>query len=164
MRLTHYSNDPFDLNPDYPYLQPNPHFLRKPSGLWVSVDEAEYGWPEFCKDEFHWPTLENPKKFELIDKSNVIIIENTHDLLQFQKVYQAKYGHSEHPLWFEPAVDWPRVAKDADGIIVNPYERYFDAPLPWHSRWDCSSGCIWNLSVLKEITDDSRLLVDSARS
>ncbi len=50
-------------------------------------------------------------------------------------------------------VDWAKVAKLYDGIIIAPYisARRLAHSVNWYYTWDCASGCIWNPRAIKSI-------------
>ena len=52
-------------------------------------------------------------------------------------------------------IDWNRVAKKYQGIIITPYiwERRLTTTCTWYYGWDVASGCIWDNKAIKEITD-----------
>ena len=40
----------------------------------------------------------------------------------------------------------------AAGIIINPYQYTFRLEYDWYEQWDISSSCIWDFSVIKNMT------------
>ena len=109
----------------------------KPRGLWVS-DESDYGWRQWCEDnqyscgKFAYPV-------QLASHHNILIISSVKELIEFTETFL--YDHQ----WMQQ-IDWYRVAKQYDGILISPYLGTFgpDNHLNWYYGWDCASGCIWN--------------------
>ena len=52
-------------------------------------------------------------------------------------------------------IDWAEVASKYDGIIISPYQwsLRLDMEMMWYYGWDCASGCIWNISAIKELKE-----------
>jgi len=124
--------------------QLNSMYDTKPQGLWYGINKA---WIKWCKGEMpHWIYKYN---YELkLDLSKMLIITNKEQLINFNN----KYRNNLNILTY---IDWWEVAKEYSGIEINPFlhSMRFDIRTNglWYSLWDCSSGCIWNKDVIKNI-------------
>lgn len=152
MILAHYNDAPvrkFDMSvhKGSPYRDG-----MKPNGLWVSVDDAEMNWQEWCVGEnFRLDALRWRTPVTLKLTANILYIRSVEEL----DAFHAKHGYDilagrPHKLpWPRtPRFDylrWDQVIPNYDGIIITPYQwtRRLDGPM-WYYAWDCASGCIWN--------------------
>jgi hypothetical protein len=139
--LTHYTNEPLELDPDRTYEQSTK--AMKPRGLWVSVD-GEYDWVSWClSEEFNTTSLAHRTPISLIPGHNVLVLTTPEELDAFTNKYG---GEMTREFLY---IDWPRVAQDYDGLIITPYQWSRRYDLSWYYGWDCASGCIWNLTVVQ---------------
>lgn len=145
MTLVHYSAEPFAFDPErtYPYRD---HF--KPVGLWLSVEGNDDGWAEWCRgEEFNIDGLTHCTVFELTPDANVLRLSTPDDVRRMTRLYGvALYsgGRREY-------VDWSRVRKQYDGVVISPYqwECRHDRDTHWYYSWDCASACVWNLRAIR---------------
>jgi hypothetical protein len=140
MRLTHHTDEPFELDRTRTYEQVS-NFRMKPKGLWLSVDDDWWRW---CSDEsFREDTFEHNYEATLVEDANVLVIDSVESFDAFCEEYATER---------EPA--WDLVATRYAGIIIAPYlwERRLamEPTMFWYYPWDCASGCIWDLSVIDE--------------
>jgi hypothetical protein len=106
----------------------------KPRGFWYGIDHA---WREWVLGEMpHWIG----EHYYSVDvgPSNILFIQDRNQIREF---------HREHCTGY--LVDWPRVAKEYDGIEISPYQWEFRHEMLWYYGWDVASGCIWNLHHVK---------------
>lgn len=123
----------------FDYTQSN---KMKPVGLWYSIN---YEWLEWCRDNFsiHKEILEIE-----IDLSNVLVIDSVLKLKSL--IEEFGYFIVEGVKY----IDWQKLSKRYSGIeFVNYTEirnqlSVLDLPT-WFYGLDVSSGCIWDLSVIK---------------
>lgn len=147
MKRQHNTGKP-QLNLRRRYVQPPMHF--KPVGLWYGIDGE---WLDWCSTEM--PDWVRGHLFELeLDMERMLVISNHKDLEMFVEAYGIKVG--EHHI----TIDWNRLAKERAGIEIQNYhdmkwsgimERGKNVVM--HSfflAWDVSSGCVWDLSAVKE--------------
>lgn len=141
----------------------------KPRGLWVS-DESDYGWLQWSLDnDFHLDELKYEHYIQLKRSARILYIHTGRQLEAFTKKYELKDGpinkilaqtHVEfsekHPDWGERRrsimeIDWPRLAKKYQGIVITPhlYNMRLKLGFQWYSGWDCASGCIWDKKAIK---------------
>lgn len=163
LELRHYAAEPFGLDRSRQYEQ---KFADKPSGLWVSVPGPD-DWVKFCRNEsFREEKLAVQHKVVLSAKSSILFVENPKDIESFTEEYRCPaysptYPGSRLNNW---AIDWPRIAKRYDGIIITPYQWAYrlNPNMMWYYGWDCASGCIWNLDAAIESMGVVIPQVDSA--
>jgi len=129
MRLVHWADEP--LSEIYEVIQGGAP--DKPRGLWVS-DESAFGWRDWCHVE-EYPCGKVGTPVELLPGHNVLILRTADQVLAFSREFAVSAG----------VVDWVRVAKHYDGIIITPYqpELRLTPETQWYYSWDCASGCIW---------------------
>jgi hypothetical protein len=152
LQLSHFSGQPIEFDPDRTYIQPAPLSAHeKPKGFWVSVD-GQYDWREWCLGEsWNLDGFASRLPLTLAPTANVLLIETEQALIEFTHRYgvPAKYSGGS------PAIAWPVVADEYDGIIISPYQwgcRYGELT-SFYYGWDCASGCIWNLAALEVLVD-----------
>jgi len=149
MTLSHYSFEPFELRA-CSYLQIN---LMKPNGLWLSVD-GDDSWEDLCRNEnFRIEYLKYKYIVKLKKDANIRHLIGYDDIVAFTQEFEYKY------LSFTE-IKWPKVAKQYDGIIIDPYvwKGRCAITLSWYYNWDCASGCIWNLDAIEtfELEDNKK--------
>ena len=162
--LSHYSKTPdkaFHL--DYPTPLDNDH---KPGGLWLS-DDNEYGWSQLVRGLVRtgssgWEDgnemLRHRYDF-IIDPSQlneILTLSTPDDLRSFASAYgesslrgcvvDGESGYGQH-------IEWYRIKTDYRGILITPYQRELshrigNPEFHWY-RFDCASGCFWDISCLK---------------
>ena len=114
----------------------------KPRGLWYSIN---YEWLEWCRGNY---SIHSEMISLNIDLSKILIIENSTqldslmDIFGYYIVKGVKY------------INWEKLSTYYSGIEFRNYNQTrncFDLHnLPtWFYTLDCSCGCIWDLSVIK---------------
>jgi hypothetical protein len=107
----------------------------KPNGLWYGIGSS---WIDWVRREM--PEWEKEDAYLLeLDKSNMIVISNYEELLNFHKEFKSENGY----------IDWSVVASKYDGIEIAPHIREARWKINWYSTWDVASGCIWTSNVIK---------------
>lgn len=156
MRLIHYCAEPFELEPR-PYNQFDRIWQAKPVGLWISVESAEFGgynynWRKWCEaEEFNLEKLACAYEIELKEDANILHLKTCNEIFEFTGKYKASTRgfDCEHDTY---QIRWDEVKKLHQGVIIAPYQ--WDCRLAlessWYYGWDCSSGCIWDLTCIKE--------------
>jgi hypothetical protein len=87
-----------------------------PSGLWLSHGAAWLDYVEdFIKKPSPWNLFPYTYKIEVFD--SVKLITSKDDLFKFIKMYKRKPGDIK----FYDVIDWVRVRKDWDGLIITPW-------------------------------------------
>jgi hypothetical protein len=119
----------------------------KPSGLWYQINSS---WIRYCNKENKERETYNYKKFRdigkynimlnNIDMSNMIILDTKDKVFEFTNKYEIPNNYY--------VINWIDVAKDYTGIEIPNYQnvKWFK----WMSSWDINSGCIWDLSIIKD--------------
>jgi hypothetical protein len=150
MTLEHYTAEPLVLDRTRVYEQ-RVHF--KPRGFWVSV-KGEDDWPTWCREEnFAWSRLEVCQEVKVSETANILALGSVPEIVAFHAMYHAPLMPDSRSR-FSEYIDWERVTKDYDGIIIAPYQwsiRMRD-DLFWYYTWDVASGCIWNLNAIESVT------------
>lgn len=152
MRLIHYSSDKITLE-NRIYDQKDNDWHAKPSGLWFSVESENfpkhnYNWKKWCEvEKFRLENLRCVYEICLSTSSNILILKTANQIFEMAK----KYPYSRE-IWDTAELDWFKIKQEYSGIIIAPYQ--WDARLSmrstWYYGWDCSSGCIWDTSVIEK--------------
>jgi len=150
--LTHYSKKPLryeDVKSKKQKDKPD----WKPVGLWVSMDGS---WKEWCEaEEFSLDRLACEADIELKPDARICRIKSVEELDTFHENYKAPlFPDAPIQLGAMIGIDWKKVAKNYQGIIIAPYiwERRLEGDA--HSLyygWDVASGCIWDKNAISVI-------------
>lgn len=150
--LTHYSHE--HVTAVQPGYEQRPDAGAKPRGFWVSVDEGERGWADFCRaDGWSLHGLEFVHDVRLRADANVLVLSSAWDLDEFTEGYGVPFPKPGP--YASTYILWHRVAALYSGIIIAPYiyaRRLDGRASDWYHGWDCASGCIWDVSVIESIT------------
>lgn len=155
MRLLHYCNEEFELEPnEYSQEDWRYEMQSKPHGLWVSV-EGEYDWKWWCEGEgFRVEYLDLCYEVVLKKCANILYINTAEELYEFTKKYPLRGGILEKVFNERSThqIDWLKVKNEYQGIIIPNYlwECRLSMDSSWYYGWDCSSGSIWDLSCIEE--------------
>lgn len=147
MILTHFTKEPFTLDRSRTYEEKE-EYIYKPHGLWLSHESTDNGWKSWCKsEEFALERLKFERRFKIIE-GDVLILRSLKDMRDFNDKY-TMYHDQVRSLTF---IDWVKVKRDYKGLIITPYHwpLRLDMDFSWYYGWDCASGCIWDLSAIKE--------------
>lgn len=158
--LTHYSHEHVRAvhSADPQRVDPGP----KPRGFWVSVDEGNQGWADWCRGEdFNVENLNCVHDVTLRSGANVLVITGASGLDDLTAAFGAPLAPGQR--WSPTYILWHRVAALYGGIIIAPYiwSRRLNGPASaWYYGWDCASGCIWDASVIERITLRSPVIAE----
>lgn len=148
--LIHYSDQPFTLDLSYDYRQSCHNWHAKPVGLWFSV-EGPYDWKWWCEGEnFRVDHLAVAYKITLKRDANIIYLNNPEELYVFTQKYNrpTRFWDPEQDTY---QLRWEDIKALYQGIIIPNY--LWDCRLAlessWYYGWDCSSGCIWDLTCIE---------------
>ncbi len=145
-RFYHWSKAPVTLVPVC-YLQRADY---KPRGFWFDVDGD---WKEWCeRSEWNVDGLEVCHEVHLLNASRVLRMRRSEELVGFTREFSAELypGQKRGLAWIQNCgIDWPRVAKQYDGIVIAPYVWSCRLSLMWYYGFDCASGCVWNTEILR---------------
>lgn len=144
MIRTHHTNKKvIDLNKIYKPKFDDP--TCKPAGLWYDIDGS---WREWCDSEM--PDWTHKYSFELeIDITDMLIIDTEEKFMNFFNKYgeiPVRYGLTDDR---HKMIKWNIVKDQYSGIEISPYQYKFRLEYMWYYGWDIASGCIWNLSAIK---------------
>lgn len=127
--------------------QLNKHF--KPSGLWYGIDDA---WIDWVSSEMPNWLHELKYEVELSPSASLLVLSSAREIIDFTRKFHDEALRQ---------IDWSRVAKEYDGIEINPYEKWGVlndgdnelgwSLMMWYSAWDCSSGCVWNSKAINSV-------------
>lgn len=147
MVLTHFSEKKLKFNSSVKYTQPPHNDQYKPNGFWLSDESDDDGWKSWCDSEqFGIERLKHRVQFE-IDITGILVID-TH---QKVKNFHNKYSVHPNPTFeISKFIDWKKVSKDYSGVVIVPYCYEARLRYMWYYGWDCASGCIWDLTKVKE--------------
>jgi len=147
MRLVHHSYSRIEtVKQDfYPREQT---LTCKPHGFWLSDDESNMSWEDWCTTE-NFRSIERAFKYDvhLTMDANILYIRNKFDLELFNKEYTTEHSHLDRNSYLSKyEKDWILVAQKYDGIVISPYmwDYRYSGDFSWYYGWDCASGCIWN--------------------
>lgn len=119
---------------------------RKPSGLWLSVDED---WQRWCTAEGMDSWLGDVFGVD-VDEPRLKVITTADELDAFHDDYGVPW--KEYALEGQAAPDWPRLATEHAGIVIAPCirSRHLGGSVGrWYYGWDCASACVWDLSAIR---------------
>jgi hypothetical protein len=120
----------------------------KPRGLWYECGDE---WHQWLKYEMpHWLADANHRYELKLDYSKMKVIRNERELDAFHD----KYKTSEPGGYGRRGIDWPRVAREYDGVEICPYvvSRRM-SPVDWYYGWDVASGCVWRKRAVLAIRE-----------
>ena len=111
----------------------------KPKGLWLSVGSE---WKEWAnRESFEIGDVQT--RIKLRADANIVRIENED---QFD-AFDAKYGTQWHGT---DMINWQKVAKDYQGIVIAPYLWGRRMEPMWYYTWDVASACIWDANAIDQ--------------
>ena len=157
MKLIHYTDSPIQSLEPRDYSQKDLSWQAKPNGLWFSVEITErfpnnYNWKEWCEaNSYRIASLDVSYEIILKEDANILHLKTEQEILEFTKEYPLKTRDWDAE-WDTYQLEWDEVKKKYQGIIISPYQWNCRLALEtcWYYGWDCSSGCIWNISCIKE--------------
>jgi len=125
----------------------------KPNGLWVSVEDSNHSWHDWCiVEDFSISALQFPHRVKLAPAANILLLDSDDKILAFTEEYKnpPKDWGGECSWW----IDWKLIARKYHGIIISPYSwaLRLDNRVTWYYSWDCASGVIWNKRAIRSLT------------
>lgn len=144
-RIHHSNVEQLDLSVVY-----NQTFYKKPLGLWYDING---GWKEFCKDNEFLDAGNNHFLLD-VDTSKILIIDSAEKVIQFNNNFSYIPDKIQCLLDIERRIYWDKLSKIYSGLeIYLEREKYFTLDeYAWYRSWDIISGCIWDLSIIKSVT------------
>lgn len=155
MKLIHYASKEFELEIKK-YSQEDSHYHAKPNGLWVSI-EGKYDWKWWCEAEnFRTEFLLVEYEVKLKRRAKILRLKTEEEVKNLANLYPFL-----RPQWQDAMgrffcrtyeIDWKKVKEEYQGIIIAPYQWpcRLANETGWYYGWDCASGCIWDLTCIKE--------------
>lgn len=144
--LRHYSGEQLGSVRSRPAQGAKPF---KPDGLWLSVGDE---WERWCRDEsFDLESLAYVHQITLKEDARIAVISTPDALRRFTNTYRGSElsARTDYCL----TIDWGRVAKTYQGILVTPYlwGCRFEGWATWYYAWDCASGCVWDPEAIESV-------------
>jgi hypothetical protein len=120
----------------------------KPKGMWYGIDNS---WTNHCTREAFLPKI---KKYNFIidlDVSSIFVLDS---IEKYQYIID-NYGFLGR--WGDGLIDWAKLSANYKGIEIPNYDSLRNK-IPddsydnnnWISSWDVNSGCIWDLTAIKD--------------
>jgi hypothetical protein len=125
----------------------------KPDGVWYSFGND---WDDFCQQNRFNTNKYNFKYLIEVDESKIFTISDESDLKQFESLYYIE--PDEIGLDY---IDWGKVENDGySGFQIKNWDTLMYKAIKnmqtgqnWLSKYDISSGCIWNKNVVIDFHD-----------
>lgn len=128
----------------------------KPSGLWYECqDGSSESWREFCE----FGLTDGANRYDssynvILNDYEILFIPDESHFEKFTKMYSV--FHPRDPTGskgLDKVIDWPKVAEHYAGIEICPYlsSKQNDDDYFWYYGWDVASGCVWDMSGIKEL-------------
>ena len=120
---------------------------QKPSGLWMTVEQdgEDQCWRSWCEQEgYRLHALKHVHEID-VNMTHMLVLDTPEAVIRFDDKYtQDKRRHF--------IIDWTRVAEDFAGIFIVPYQWNLRmSMINWYYSWDCSSGCVWDTSHIRDV-------------
>lgn len=126
----------------------------KPNGLWVSVEDGDDGWRDWCLGEgFGLDRLLVAQHVRLADDAQILHVDSAAGIDDVGRQYGIESEYWTGPRPYFDQIDWAQIAECYQGIIIAPYiwSRRLDGGAFWYYGWDCASGCIWDASAIARV-------------
>ena len=135
----------------------------KPTGFWVSIEhptEDYFGWKDWCQsEEWNQDGLQYKAIINVDPEASVLELPTIQDMYRFNKDYgvleedrrmRNPWSNSNDLMY----IDWDQVYEKYSGIFIYPYHHTLrlENNFMWYYGFDCSSGCIWDLSIVTGVT------------
>jgi hypothetical protein len=163
-KYIHYSDKPLNHLLDVPPEAQSENGM-KPRGIWFGIGSS---WKDWAATEFFGDIPTDVKniyaaKFSL-EKETAIVLKKNAKILRIKNAKQLDNFTKKYPgedEYLKPVknveyglgrmINWKRVTKDYDGIIIAPYiaSRRLSVQTPWYYGWDVASGCVWNIDAIR---------------
>lgn len=128
--------------------------IRKPQGLWYSINTEWVDW----LSEVNWHERIYPNNLEIeVDLSRVLVLETLEQIISLKEEYTI---FSLEKL--RECIDWKSIADKYAGIEIRNYNElkwqgyatadFIISGFMWFYGWDVSSGCVWDLSIVKQLS------------
>jgi hypothetical protein len=125
-------------------------YQHKPWGLWYQINNS---WAEWCGSNWESKLRKNNIRIT-IDLTNILVLNTIKKVKDFNEKYIIVLLKT--PNFDFKVIDWNKVRKDYKGIELRNYHKindskfmFFSIEFLWLMTWDVDSGCIWDLSAIK---------------
>jgi hypothetical protein len=127
----------------------------KPRGLWYGFGHS---WLEWVRNEMpNWEESYDHIFLLEVNDSVVKSMSTNEELLLFTEKYSTSKNKPSEPSghFGQNLIDWDLVSNDYAGIEINPYvhSARMDRRTSWYYSWDVASGCIWDKSAIRSVTE-----------
>ena len=112
----------------------------KPDGLWYACGDSWYNWIKDEKMQSVYPSkyLYKLLLYRGVINDKLLVIDTLKKFDSFNK----KYGTKNK-------INWKKVMNDYSGIEICPH--FKSRKNLWYLTWDIASGCIWDISIIKNL-------------
>jgi hypothetical protein len=150
MKLIHYANKEFALEPRQ-YDQHELPWQAKPNGLWISIEGPD-DWEWWCtQEDYNTENLVVSYEVKLKENAKILYLHTEEEILEMAEKYpnKTRSWDIESDTY---QLDWNEIKKEYQGIIIPQYlwECRLSLKSCWYYGWDCTSGCIWDLTCIEE--------------
>jgi len=144
-------NNDLNFNPNQRY---NNDINIKPFGFWYQINNCAIDWGELDWGNFCY-TVELKKNI-LNKKHKLLSLKTVEEIKTFNKKYKVTHFRNLDI----NMIDWGEVAEDYGGFEIKNYkkidqelrkEKKYIKKYGWFNSFDFSSGCIWDLTLIKNI-------------
>lgn len=137
----------------------NNHINIKPDGFWYNIKDSYFKNPTTNFGDYFYEIVLKSKSLSNIlneDKNKILSINNIVDIDIFNKKYN-KRTKGEYGIF--TYIDWGLVSNNYGGFEIKNYEKILKVlrkektnfnKYSWLYTFDFSSGCVWNLNIIKE--------------
>lgn len=150
----HYSAEPLTKKKlvHMPQMVQGGRWWSKPTGLWLTPVESDLCWKQWCRHNDYRPQNLVCANEVDVNMNNMLVLSTPAELYSFSDEYCIGKDDS----WGSAgtSVNWSRVADRYDGIFISPYQWECRMDLGWYYTWDCDSGCVWNVSAIRDVRHD----------
>lgn len=130
----------------------------KPDGFWLSCElpdgDEGVNWYDWCISEgFEIHRLRHIYEVSIKPDNQILYLTTPDEVLKFSKRYSSGIHLQVTNRTYKDRINWEPIHEKYDGVVICPYFWTLRTNLEciWYNSWDCSSGCIWNLSIIEDI-------------
>lgn len=154
-RNTIKKNNNFNLNFNQRY---NNGIDIKPFGFWYQIEECGILWDEYALETWGKNIYTVELKKNILNKKHKLLsLKTVEEIKIFNKKYKVKI---KRKYFNGTMIDWGKVTEEYGGFEIKNYKKineelrkennYF-RKYSWFNTFDFSSGCIWDLTLIKNI-------------
>ena len=140
----HYGHEKFE--PEKLLNRKRDPFLQKykPTGLWGSPVDSEWGWIDWCKSEgFRPERLKTSFKFKIDPSARILEVRNPDDVRSY--IIAEEHRFPDDTIFYDYSLDTSQIEKEYDGMEVYMNDNYNELHnTPIFYVWDVDSLVVWN--------------------